>query len=85
MTVRTRRHEVTFRFPFFLRGLDGTQPAGTYTVERDEELLEQMSFPAYHRIGTWIIIPRGVGSYEKFSIDPADLEAAQQRDAAAAG
>jgi len=81
MTVRTRRAEVTFRFPFSLGGVDNELPAGTYTIETDEELLEQMSFPAYHRIATSIIVPRGTGSYQKFRIDPADLEAAQQRDA----
>jgi hypothetical protein len=83
MTLRTTRREVTFRHPFSLPGLDGEHPAGSYIVETDEELLEQMSFPAYHRIATSIIIPRGPGSYEKARIEPADLEAAQQRDAQA--
>ncbi len=84
MTIRTSRREVTFRSPFSMPGLDGEHPAGTYIVETDEERLEQMSFPAYHRIATSMIIPRGAGSYQKFPIDPADLEAAQRRDAEAA-
>ena len=83
MTLRTSRREVTFRHPFSLPGLDGEHPAGRYIVETDEELLEQMSFPAYHRIATSMIIPRGAGSYQMVRVDPADLEAAQQRDAEA--
>ena len=39
MTVRTSRKTVTFRQPFSLSGIDEVQPAGTYTVETDEELL----------------------------------------------
>ena len=31
---------VTFTHPFNLSGVDEVQPAGTYTVETDEELLE---------------------------------------------
>jgi hypothetical protein len=81
MTLRTTRREVTFRRPFSLPGLDGEHPAGTYFVETDEERLEQMSFLAYHRIATSIIIPYGTGSYQMVRIDPADLDAAQQRDA----
>ncbi len=84
MTLRTSRRGLTFRFPFSLPGLDGEHPAGTYIVETDEELLEQMSFPAYHRVATSIIIPRGVGSYQMVRIDPAALEAAERRDAEAA-
>jgi hypothetical protein len=84
MTIRTSRRTVTFRFPFSIPGLDGDQPAGTYTVETDEELLEQISFPAYHRIATSMMIPRGASSYQIARVDPADLEAAERRDAQAA-
>ena len=37
MNRRTRRETVTFARPFSLRGIDGVQPAGTYTVETEEE------------------------------------------------
>jgi hypothetical protein len=60
------------------------QPPGTYTIETDEELLEQLSFTAYHRVSTSIILPLkrgGSGSYELIKIDPAELEAALRRDA----
>lgn len=83
MSLRTNRRDVTFRFPFSIRGLDGVQPAGTYVIETDEALLEQLSLTAYHRVSTSIVLPlrgsRG-GSYQMIGIDPADLEAAQLRD-----
>jgi hypothetical protein len=37
MTVRTTSKTVTFMHPFNLSGADEVQPAGTYTVETDEE------------------------------------------------
>ena len=51
MTVRTTSKTVTFVHPFSLSGTVGEHPAGTYTVETDEELLEPSSLPAYRRIG----------------------------------
>jgi hypothetical protein len=65
MTTRTSRRTVTFTRPFSLRGIDGVQPAGAYTVETDEELLGSLSFPAYRRVATTIFLPsagrRGLG------------------------
>ena len=40
MTVRTTSMTVTFVHPFNLSGTDEVQPAGIYTVETDEELLQ---------------------------------------------
>ena len=62
MTVRTSRKSVTFTQPFSLSGIDEVQPAGTYTVETDEELLPGLSFPAYRRVATLIFLrSRGGG------------------------
>ena len=47
MTVRTTSKTATFMHPFNLNGTDKMQPAGTYTVETDEELLQTSSFRAY--------------------------------------
>lgn len=52
MTTRTTKSMVTFTRPFNLTGFDGEQPAGSYSVETDEELLEGVSFPAYRRMAT---------------------------------
>ncbi len=79
MTSRTTSKTVTFARPFRLDGLDGIQPAGSYTVETDEELLQALSFPAYRRIDTRIRLPVA-GSDQVTRIDPAELEAALARD-----
>jgi hypothetical protein len=50
VAIRTSQNTVTFSRPFVLSGLDEMPPAGTYSVETDEELLESNSFPAYRRI-----------------------------------
>jgi hypothetical protein len=84
MTVRTSRKSVTFTQPFSLTGIDEVQPAGTYTVETDEELLPGLSFPAYRRVATLIFLrSRGGGPIveEVVNIDPLELQAAQERDA----
>jgi hypothetical protein len=80
MTARTSRKTVTFARPFSLSGIDKVQPAGTYTVETEEELLPGLSFPAYRRIATLIFL-RSRGVEEVVSIDPLELQAAQERDA----
>lgn len=84
MTVRTSRKTVTFAQPFSLRGIEAEQPAGTYMVETDEELLEGLSFPAYRRVATMIFLPARPGdtvSGQLVTIDPLELEAAEKRDA----
>jgi hypothetical protein len=73
MSVRTSRKSVTFTRPFSLSGIDEVQPAGTYAVETDEELLPGLSFPAYRRIATLIFLrSRGGGPVveEVANIDP---------------
>jgi hypothetical protein len=84
MTVRTSRKTVTFTRPFSLSGIDDVQPAGSYTVETDDELLPGLSFPAYRRIATLILLRSRRGGRvikEVISIDPLELQAAQERDA----
>src|SRR5690348_5630439 len=39
MTMRTTSRTVTFSRPFMLSGIVEPQPAGSYTVETDEELI----------------------------------------------
>jgi hypothetical protein len=86
MALRTSRKTVTFARPFSLRGIDGVQPAGTYTVETDEELIEGLSFPAYRRVATLMFLPSQPGGAilgQIAEIDPQQLQAAQERDAMA--
>jgi hypothetical protein len=84
MTVRTSRETVTFTQPFSLSGIDEVQPAGTYTVETDEEFLPGLSFPAYRRIASLIFLRSRVGGTvveEIANVDPLEMHAAQERDA----
>ena len=84
MTVRTSRKTVTFTRPFSLSGIDEVQPAGSYTVETDEEELPGGSFPANRRIATLILLRSRRGGRiieEVISIDPLELQAAHERDA----
>ena len=57
MTIRTTRKTVTFAPPFMLKGVDRILPAGDYRVLTDEELIEELSFPAYRRVSTMIFVP----------------------------
>ena len=82
MTVRTSSKTVTFARPFLLNGIDREMAAGSYRVVTDEELIEQLSFPVYRRVSTMIFVPAQASSVEMVSIDPLDLEAAQDRDKA---
>ncbi|MDB5558632.1 MAG: hypothetical protein JWQ36_1566 [Enterovirga sp.] len=85
MTSRTTYTTITFAHPFCLSGFDAPQPAGSYTVRTEEELLEGLSFAAYGRIGTEISIPvdhAGPGSIQVVTTDPQELERALEADRA---
>jgi hypothetical protein len=81
MVTRTSSQQVTFRRPFLLSGLDSLQPAGTYTAEIEEELLETLSMPAWKRTATVILLSHG-GATEYHAVDPDELQKALLRDAA---
>ena len=84
MTMRTTSRTVTFIHPFNLSGMDKEQPAGTYTVETDVELLQTLSLPAYKRISTLIRLParpRSTMVTQIVEINPLELAAALERDA----
>jgi hypothetical protein len=83
MTVRTTSRTVTFIHPFSLSGTDEAQPAGTYTVETDEELLQASSIPAYRRIATLIRLARTTGTVQTQIVEtnPVELARALARDA----
>jgi len=86
MTRRMTTSTVTFKHPFKIEGLDGWQPAGSYVVDTEEELLEALSFPAWHRIHTSIRLRREPGgsiTQQEVTIDPAVICAALTVDAAA--
>ena len=81
----TSKETVTFRRPFVLGGFDEVLPAGAYSVETDEELLEGISFPAYRRVLTVIHLHARSGHpglTRALTIDPNELNAALERDQA---
>ena len=83
MTVRTTSKTVTFTHPFNLSGMEEMQPAGTYTVETDEELLQTSSLPAYRRISTLMRLttrPMGTVLTQIVEINPLELAAVLARD-----
>ena len=83
MTVRTTSKTVTFMHPFSLSGTVEVHPAGTYTVETDEELLQASSIPAYRRIATLIRLERPTGTVltQIVETNPVELAGALARDA----
>jgi hypothetical protein len=82
MTTRTTRKTVTFLHPFTLKGVDRTLSPGAYQTVTDEELIDGLSFPAYRRTSTMMFVrSRRGSSVEMVTIDPLDLQAAQDRDA----
>jgi hypothetical protein len=81
---RTRQEQVTFLHPFSIGDAVERQAPGTYTVETIEEPIDGLSFIAYRRVATTIVLPSrhfGLSSKQAVTIDPRDLEAARERDA----
>lgn len=84
MTIRTRREVVTFKHPFHIRGIERQLPAGAYEVITDEEQIEGLSFAAFRRVATMIVVPaEGMhgGAKEMVPIGSVDLADAQAADA----
>lgn len=87
MSSRIRREALVFRHPFRLRGWTESQPAGTYAMETEEEMIEGLSFPAYRRIATTLTresTPAG-SCRQVLPVDPRDLEALLAADRVAPG
>jgi hypothetical protein len=87
MNTRTSNRTVSFKLPFSLNGVDRVLPPGDYRVLTDEALIDGLSFLVYRRVSTMIYLPaqfHQASSVELVTIDPLDLQAAQERDAAGA-
>ena len=81
MTTRTITSQVTFRRPFLLNCFEALQPAGAYTVDTDEEMVDALTYPAWRRTGTTIHLFRA-GAMEFVTVDPEELSRALLRDGA---
>lgn len=86
MNIRSITSTVTFSNPFTLSGYPGDLPAGEYEILVEEELLQGLSFEAYRRTATYLMI-RGTGARagqsELRATNENDLKEALRRDAAA--
>ena len=84
MLNRTRREDIVFKRPFMLKGWAEPQPAGAYTVDVEEELIEGLSFPAYRGVSTMITRQATPAGALVESIPVAPGELAEARALAAA-
>ncbi len=81
--MRSKRTTISFSKPFFLKGLDGPQPAGDYVIVTDEKRIETTLFEAWQRVDTQIRLPslqRDTGQEQYTSIAPGELEDALRSD-----
>jgi len=79
--TRTRTTTVTFARPFALAGADHRYPAGAYEVQTDEETIDTLSFVAWRRVATTILV-HADGATQAVRVEPADLDALRSRDGA---
>ena len=84
MSSRTTTSHVTFLHPFVMGGYPDELPAGTYEVTAEDEILQSLSFSAYRRTATHLLIRRtkGIARTEMRPIDHRDLELALAQDQA---
>ena len=85
MLSRTTTRTVTFLMPFSIAAANQELPAGAYLVETDEELIQELSVPAYRRVATFLRIPQGRAPSDRLHsvpVDPEELEAALAKDVA---
>jgi hypothetical protein len=86
MFERMSTVKIEFKRETRIPGIDQPVPAGIYDVETVEELIPGLSFLAYRRVRTSIILPAS-GAYlgrQVFDIDPKDLAEALAAGARAA-
>lgn len=83
MQTRTRRSTACFLHPFVLAGLGDAQPPGEYDIDEDEQVVEGLSWIAWHRTATFIHLHAGHAGArirQMVEIDHADLEQALELD-----
>jgi hypothetical protein len=80
-TTRLSTTTVTFVRPFILDGFEQLQPAGSYVVDTEEELMDSLLSPAWKRLSTTIRLSRH-GGFEYIPVSPDQLSDALARDSA---
>ena len=84
MTTRHATATVTFRRPFILDGFEQFEPAGSYLVDTEEELMDTLLSPGWRRTSTSMRLMRH-GAVEQVPVNPQQLEEALLRDGAQEG
>lgn len=84
MSSRTTTSLVTFLHPFVVAGYTDELPAGDYEVFAEDEVMQSLSFAAYRRITTHLLIKWDLGGTELRLVDHRDLEMALANDRAIA-
>ncbi len=79
MSTRSNKSMVTFCRPFTLSGSPDKFPAGDYEVLVEEELLQGLSFLAYRKTATYLVIARQ-GRTEMHQLSSEELEALLSHD-----
>ena len=82
VTTRLSTRTVTFARSFVLDEIERELPAGLYDVETEEESLEGLSFLAYRRVSTRILVRRASGETQMWTIHPDGLAIALAQDKA---
>ena len=72
---------VTFRRPFILDGFEQLQPAGSYIVDTEEELMDTVLSSGWKRTSTAMRLMRH-GAVEQVPVNPDQLQQALMRDSA---
>lgn len=57
MTTRSRRKMIHFKNTFRIKGINRWLPPGSYEVVTEEEMIEGLSFPSFHGVATYIMVP----------------------------
>lgn len=83
MNIRSSRSTVTFSNAFALSGYTDELPAGDYDVLVEEELLQGLSFQAYRRTATYLLVQGSrAGRSEMRATTENDLNQALNRSRA---
>ena len=79
MEMRMTSNQVTFRWPFRLKGFDEIQAPGTYTVTVEKERLDTLTMQAWRQVSATLRLAHH-GVVEHVAIDVAELNHALLRD-----
>ena len=85
METRSTRSTVTFRKPFLLPGSIGPLPEGDYVLLIEEERLQGLTFDAYRRTSSFLVVendPAFRGQIQMVPLSETDLAKVVERDRA---